>query len=63
MREGAGDGQALLLAAGELGAEAVEPVLDLVPERGLAQAVLDDRVELAACACTPAQRGAKATLS
>ena len=46
VRERAGDREPLLLAAGELGAEAVEAVLHLVPERGLAQASFDERVEL-----------------
>ena len=63
VREGAGDGQALLLAAGELGAEAVEAVLDFVPERGLAQALLDHGRRVRSCGVMPAQRGAKATLS
>src|SRR4029450_13859584 len=39
---GAGEGEALLLAAGELGAEGVEAVLDLVPEHGLAEAFFDE---------------------
>ena len=59
VREGAGDGEALLLAAGERGAEAVEAVLHLVPQRGLAQAALDDGVELglaASCRRSAARR-------
>ena len=42
----AGDAQALLLAAGEPGAGLVEPVLDLVPEVGAAQGLLDHLVLL-----------------
>ena len=46
LRQRAGDGQALLLAAGEQAAQRVEAVLDLVPQRGPGQAALDDHVEL-----------------
>ena len=42
----ASDAEALLLAAGEAGARLVEPVLDLVPEVGAAQGLLDDRLLL-----------------
>ena len=57
VREGASDGQALLLAAGELGAEAVETVLHLVPKRRLAQALLNDLVKLILAAHAGATRG------
>ena len=57
VRKGAGDGQALLLAAGKLGAEAVEAVLHFVPQRRLAQALLDDRVQLAPARHAGAARG------
>src|SRR5215469_13714030 len=40
-RHAAGDRQPLLLAAGERGARQVEPVLDLVPQCGVAQAAFD----------------------
>ena len=45
MRKGAGDGEALLLAAGEFGAERIEAVFDFVPERGLAEAFFDVLIE------------------
>ena len=45
-RDGAGDAQALLLAAGQAQAVGVELVLDLVPQRGAAQRRLDPAVEL-----------------
>src|SRR5690606_39169384 len=45
--DGAGDAQALLLAAGKAGAGLVEAILDLVPEAGALEAVLDDFVEVA----------------
>ncbi len=41
-----GDAQALLLAARQAEGAVFEPVLDLVPEGGAAQAALDDRIEL-----------------
>ena len=47
MGKRAGDGEALLLATRELGAEGVESILDLLPERGLAQTLLDEVVEVA----------------
>ena len=47
--DGAGDAQALLLAAGEAERALVQAVLDLVPQRGAAQAALDDLVEVAPC--------------
>ena len=40
------DAQALLLAAGQAGAGLRQPVLDLVPQRRLLQAGLDDLIEL-----------------
>jgi hypothetical protein len=43
--EGAGEGEALLLAAGEVGAGEGQAVLDLVPEHGAAEAGFDDVVE------------------
>ena len=45
MRESAGDGEALLLTAGEFRAEGVESILDLFPERCLPKAFLDELVE------------------
>ena len=54
--DGAGDAQPLLLAAGEAQAALVQAVLDLVPERGAAQAALDDLVQRGAVALTPAMR-------
>ncbi len=42
VREGPGDGEALLLPAREGRAEAREAVLDLVPQGGLRQAPLDE---------------------
>jgi hypothetical protein len=51
------DGQALLLAAGQPGAQRVQAVLDLVPQRGLAQALLDQAVQLAAVAQAGAAGG------
>ena len=57
VRQGAGDGQALLLAAGELGAQAVQAVFDLVPEGGLAQALLDQAVQFALVGHAGAARG------
>src|SRR5437867_1698286 len=47
VRERPRDGEALLLPARQLGAQAVQPVLHFVPERRLAEASLDDAVELA----------------
>ena len=44
-REGPGDAEALLLAAGEAQGILVEAVLDLVPEGGIAERLLDDLVE------------------
>ena len=44
--QGAGDGEPLLLPAGERRAEAVEAVLHLVPQRGLAQARSTTGVEV-----------------
>ena len=46
--ERAGDAEPLLLAAGERRAGRVEPVLDLLPEAGAAQALLDQVVGVAA---------------
>ena len=46
-RDGAGDAQPLLLAAGQARAGLVQPVLDLVPEVGALERLLDDGVELA----------------
>ncbi len=43
--QGAGDAQALLLAAGKVGAEFLEPVADLVPQRGALERGLDAVVE------------------
>src|SRR5580700_5569828 len=48
-RDGAGDAQALLLAAGEALAVGVELVLDLVPQRGAAQRDFDAVVDLRLC--------------
>src|SRR5580658_8152227 len=45
-RDGAGDAQALLLAAGQALAIGVELVLDFVPQRGAAQRGLDAAVEI-----------------
>ena len=45
-RDGPGDAQALLLAAGEAGARLVKPVLHLFPQAGALEAGLDDLVEL-----------------
>ncbi len=44
--DGAGDAQALLLAAGQAGAGMVEPVLHLFEQAGLLQAVDDDFFEI-----------------
>jgi hypothetical protein len=63
VRQGACEREALLLAAGEFGAEVVEPVLHLVPQRGLAEASLHMRGEFSARVRVPATRGASATLS
>ena len=57
MRKGAGDGQSLLLAAGQFGAEAMKAILDFFPEGGLAQTVLDQTVELARFREAGAARG------
>ena len=46
--DGAGDAEALLLAAGEAHAGLAQLVLDLVPQRRLAQGALDALVELGA---------------
>ena len=46
-RDGAGDAQALLLAAGQGRAAFLEAVLDLVPQARALQRFLDDLVELA----------------
>ena len=46
LRDGARDAQALLLAAGEAHAGLAQLVLHLVPQRGLAQGLLDADVEL-----------------
>ncbi len=46
-RNGAGDAEALLLAAGERQAALMELVLHLVPERGSAQRLLDAHFQLA----------------
>ena len=43
--DGAGDAQALLLAAGQAQRAGVQPVLHLVPQRRLPQAVLDDCIQ------------------
>ena len=59
--DGPGDAEALLLAAGQAHGRLLEPVLDLVPQRGPAQGPLDDVVEVA-LRC-PASFGPKATLS
>jgi hypothetical protein len=47
------DAQALLLAARQAGAGGVQTVLDLVPQRRLAQAILDDLVKLGLVAGQP----------
>ena len=53
-REGPGQREPLLLAAGELRAQQVEAVLHFVPEHRLAQALLDELVELVrGRACRP----------
>src|SRR5437773_1001358 len=46
-RDGPGDAEPLLLAAGEAGPRLAEPVGDLVPQTSLAQRPLDDVVQLA----------------
>ena len=46
--DGAGDAQALLLAAGKPQPAGVQAVLHFVPQRGAAQALLDDFIELLA---------------
>src|SRR5688572_11767563 len=45
MRERTGNGEALLLSTGKLGAERVEAVLYLIPERRLAETFFDMSVE------------------
>ena len=45
MGERPGNGEALLLTTGQCRGEHVEPVLDFIPERGLTQALFDQRVE------------------
>ena len=45
--DGAGDAQPLLLPAGKREARLLELVLDLVPQRGAAQAALDELVQVA----------------
>ena len=52
-RDGAGDAQPLLLAARQAERRALEPVLHLVPQRGAAQRLLDDVVELGSSCCMP----------
>jgi hypothetical protein len=44
--ERAGDAESLLLAAGQAGARAVEDVLDLFPQRGLPERLLDPAVRV-----------------
>ena len=46
LREGARDGESLLLSAAEQAAQRVQAILDLVPQRRAAQAALDDDVEV-----------------
>ena len=46
-RQGAGDAQALLLAPRQGAPELVQPVLDLVPQSGLRERHLDQRVTVA----------------
>src|SRR3954453_677370 len=46
-REGSGDAEALLLTARQAEARRLQPVLHLVPQRGAAQRLLDNIVELA----------------
>ena len=48
MREGAGQRQSLLLAAGQLRAQRVQPILDFVPQHGLTQARFDQLVQFVA---------------
>jgi hypothetical protein len=43
--KGAGDAQALLLATGKIGAEFLEPVADLVPQRGALERRFDAVIE------------------
>ena len=52
-RECSGQREPLLLAAGQPGAEDVQAILDLVPEHRLAEAGLDQGVELVAVASRP----------
>ena len=56
-RDRAGDAQPLLLAARQRGAAVAEPVLDLVPQPGAAQRLLDDLVELRLACGRPWMRG------
>ena len=44
-REGAGDAEPLLLTAGEPVADVAQPVLHLVPQRGLLQRLLDPLID------------------
>ena len=55
--DGAGDEQALLLAAGQAGAGRVQAVGDLVPQAGALQRALDDVVELGLGVARPWMRG------
>lgn len=55
--EGAGDGEPLLLSAGEFSAEGVEAILDLIPKGGLAEAFFHDGVEVVFAAHAGAARG------
>src|SRR6056297_619700 len=48
---GAGDAQALLLAARKAGARLFEPVLGLIPQCGAAQRLLDDLIQIGLGAC------------
>ena len=58
-----GDAQPLLLAAGQRAARPVEPVLDLVPQPGLRQAVLDQLVAVGSADLGAGQLRPAVTLS
>ena len=62
-RQRARDAQALLLAAREADAGPVQTILDLVPQRRLAQALLDNPVALGRLSATPLSLSPAATLS
>ena len=55
--QSARDAEALLLSAGKAQGALLQPVLQLVPDGGVAQAALDDLVQLARGCVTPCVRG------